>query len=140
MEFWASSESYRFAGAALEIVRRCVEPFLNAAFKASSLASLPATLRYVPIVMPISMHARYPARSKLRKKEQIYDCAPILNYDVFVEGKFEEQLQEYLQGIALSAPYLAGLGASPQQVEEFKKILATAVDRIIAERPDQVRH
>ena len=90
--------------------------------------------------MPESMHARYPARSKLRKKERIYDCAPILDYGVFVEGKFEDQLQEYLRGIALSAPHLAGLGASAEQIEEFKAILASAVERIIAERPDQTRH
>jgi hypothetical protein len=31
-------------------------------------------------------------------------------------------------------------GASPQQIEEFKVILAGAVDRIIAERLDQTRH
>ncbi len=85
-------------------------------------------LRYVPIVMPEDMHARYPARSKLRKKERIYDCAPILDYGVFVEGCFEDQLREYLRGIALSAPHLAGLGASPEQVEELKAILAGAVE------------
>jgi hypothetical protein len=86
------------------------------------------------------MHARYPARSRLRKKERIYDCAPILDYDLFLEGTFEDQLKEYLRGIGLSAPHLADLGASPQQVEEFKKILATAVDRILIERPDHSRH
>src|SRR5262245_24769451 len=112
MEFWASSESYRPAGPALEKTRRCIEPFLNSAFAESSLATLQCKLRYVPIVMPENMHARYPARSKLRRKERIYDCAPILDYEVFVEGKFEDQLKEYLRGIALSAPHLAGLGAS----------------------------
>jgi hypothetical protein len=97
-------------------------------------------LRYVPIVMPEEMLPRYPARSKLRKKDRIYDCAPILDFEVFVEGRFEDQLREYLRGIAPSAPHLASLGASPQQIEEFKAILAGAVDRIIAERPDQTRH
>jgi hypothetical protein len=140
MEFWASSESYQPVSAALEVARRCVEPFLNAAFAATSLASLQGKLRYVPIVMPARMHARYPARSRLRKKERIYDCAPILDYDLFLEGTFEDQLKEYLRGIGLSAPHLADLGASPQQVEEFKKILATAVDRILIERPDHSRH
>jgi hypothetical protein len=86
------------------------------------------------------MHARYPVRSKLRKKERLYDCAPILNYNVFVHGKFEDQLQEYLRGIALSAPHLADLGASPQQIEEFQEILRSAAECIMAERPDQTRH
>lgn len=140
MEFWASSESYQPASAGLEKARRSVEPFLNAAFAASSLGAVQGKLRYVPIVMPEDMHARYPARSKLRKKERIYDCAPILDYDVFVEGNFKDQLREYLRGIAESAPHLAGLGATPEQIEEFNAILAGAVERIIAERPDQTRH
>jgi hypothetical protein len=120
--------------------RRCVEPFLNAAFAASSLATLDAKLRYVPIVMPEGMRERYPARSKLRKKERLFDCSPQLNYEVFVEGSFEDQLREYLRGIAQSSPYLAALGASPEQIAEFEAILANAVDRIVAERPDQTRH
>ncbi len=126
MEFWASSESAQPASSALEKTRRRVEPFLNASFAASSLTALPCKLRYVPIVMPEDMHSRYPARSKLHKKERIYDCAPILDYDVFVEGRFEDQLREYLRGIALSGPHLASLGASPQQIEEFNAILASA--------------
>ena len=76
----------------------------------------------------------------MRKKERIYDCAPQLNYEVFVEGSFEDQLREYLRGIADSAPYLAGLGATLEQIEDFNKIMATAVERILAERPDQTRH
>jgi len=113
---------------------------LNAAFNASSLAPLEGKLRYVPIVMPAEMHARYPARSKLRKKERIYDCAPILDYGVFVDGSFEDQLREYLRGIGLSTSHLAGLGASPQQISEFEAIMAGAVERIMAEQPDQTRH
>ncbi len=140
MEFWASSESHQPASVGLERARKCAEPFLNTAFAASSLAALQGKLRYVPIVMPEDMHARYPARSKLRKKQRIYDCAPILDYGVFVNGRFEDQLREYLRGIALSAPHLAGLGASPEQIKEFEAILAGAVERILVERPDQTRH
>ncbi len=138
--FWASAEVFKDADSALDKARRCVEPFLNAAFAASSLATLEGKLRYVPIAMPVGMRERYPARSKLRKKERIYDCAPQLNYEVFVDGIFEDQLREYLRGIALSAPYLVGLGASLQQVEDFEMILASAVERILAEQPDQTRH
>ena len=140
MEFWASSETDQLVGPAVELARRCVEPFLNAAFGASRLSTLKCKLRYVPIVMPKAMHSRYPSRSRLIPKERIYDCAPILDYDVFVTGDLEDQLREYLRGIALSAPHLAGLGASPEQIEEFKAILACAAECIIAERPDQTRH
>lgn len=86
------------------------------------------------------MHARYPARSKLRKKQGLYDCAPILDYDVFVNGTFKDQLTEYLRGIAESASHLAALGASPEQIKEFEAILAGAVEQILIERPDQTRH
>jgi hypothetical protein len=106
----------------------------------SSLATLKGKLRYVPIIMPEGMRQRYPARSKLRKKERVYDCAPQLNYETLVEGSFEDQLREYLRGIAESAPHLAGLGATPEQIEDFNTIVATAVERILAERPDQTRH
>lgn len=120
--------------------RRCVGPFLNTAFVASSLVTLDAELRYVPIIMPEGMRERYPARSKLRKKERLYDCAPQLNYEIFVNGTFEDQLREYIRGISESAPHLAELGATPEQIDDFNKIMASAVERILAERPDQTRH
>jgi hypothetical protein len=140
LDFWASAEVFQPAFQAMDKARRCVLPFLNAAFAASRLATLEGELRYVPIAMPEGMRQRYPARSKLRKKERIYDCSPQLDYDVFVKGRFEDQLREYLRGIAESASHLAGLGATPQQVDDFNTIMATAVDRILAERPDQTRH
>jgi hypothetical protein len=90
--------------------------------------------------MPKGMRERYPERSKLRKKQRIYDCAPQLNYEIFVSGSFEDQLKEYIRGVALSAPHLKGLGATPEQIEDFKRILAEAVPRILVEQPDQTRH
>ena len=140
MVFWASAEVFRLASDSLTATWRSVEPLLNAMFEASSLALLDCELRYIPIVMPEAMRGRYPARSALRKKEQIFICAPQLDYDVFVDGSFEDQLREYLRGIAESGPHLADLGASPQQVEDFNRIMASAVERILAERPDQTRH
>lgn len=140
MRFWASSEIYKSAGPASEKVRRCAEPFLNAAFASSSLASLECKLRYVPIIMPEGMRERYPARSKLLKKERVCDCAPQLDYDIFISGTFEDQLEEYLRGVATSSPYLAGLGASEQQIKDFETILANAAVRILAEQSAQTRH
>lgn len=140
MEFWAATEAHQPAYIEVTAARKVVEPFLNAAFRASTLAQLQAKLRYVPIVMPKEMHERYPKRSRLRKKEGIYDCAPILDYEAFVSGTWEDQLKEYIRGIALSAPYLAGLGATQTQIADFESIPAGAVERILVERPDQSRH
>jgi hypothetical protein len=133
-------EVYQPASDAANRVRLCVEPFLNTAFAASSLSTLEGMLRYVPIIMPEDMHKRYTARSKLRKRERIYDCAPQLRFEVFVEGSFEDQLREYLRGIALSAPHLTGLGATLEQIEDFNRIMESALERIPVERPDQTRH
>jgi hypothetical protein len=140
LRFWASAEVFQPAYEASNTVRLCVEPFLNAAFAASSLATLEGELRYIPIIMPQDMHKKYTARSKLRKRERIYDCAPQLNYEIFVDGTLGDQLREYLRGIASSAPYLAGLGATPEQIEDFERVIETAVERILTERLDQTRH
>ena len=138
MKFWASAEVFKPADAALERVRKTVEPFLNEAFARSNLSTLDGLLRYVPIAMPKDMIGRYPERSKLRKKQRIYDCSPQLNYEIFLDDSFHDQLKEYLRGVALSAPHLVGLGASCQQIEAFCKILESA-ERVLLQRPDQPR-
>ncbi len=133
MQFWASAEVDRPAVENMYKARLKVEPFLNKAFSATSLATLECLLRYVPIIMPKEMHERYTARSRLRRKDRIYDCAPQLDFDVFVSGTFEEQLDEYIRGIALSTHRLKDLGASPEQIKDFETILAGATQRILAE-------
>ena len=77
--------------------------------------------------MPESMHDRYPSRSRAHLKDKIYDCAPILNYEVFVKGSPKDQLKEYVRGIRLAAPHLARFGATPQQVMMFNDILDVAI-------------
>ncbi|WP_090226582.1 hypothetical protein [Filomicrobium insigne] len=141
MIFQYSAEVFADAYEGVRCARLAVETYLDKAIAtSSSLSGLPVTIRYVPIAMPEITRGRYPERSKLRKKERLYDCAPQLDYDVFVRGTFEQQLREYLRGFALSVPYLADLGATQEQIEEFEAILADAVERIIAERPEQTRH
>ena len=140
MEFQASAEAFKAAFPALDKTRRAVLPFLNAAFASSGLAELDCTLRYTPIVMPEDMRARYPERSRLRRKERLYDCSPQLNYEIFVDGEFRDQIKEYLRGIRLSAPFLPKLGASAEHVNEFIQILDSAIERILIERPDKTRH
>ena len=140
MEFWASAEVFQPAFPALDEMRRWAAPAINKALAESSLKSVKIELRYVPIVMPEGMRARYPARSKILKKDGICDCAPQLDYDGFVDGTFEEQLHEYLRGIALSTAHLADLGASKEQIAEFKAVLASVPERVLAEWPDHIRH
>lgn len=140
MNFWASSETYQHAEADLERARRCVEPYLNEALKISSIADLELTIRYVPIVMPKEMHDRYKERSKARIKQKIYDCAPHLDYDVFVSRDFDSQIAEYLRGISLSVPHLGKFGLKAEQIEVFSSILAEALKVLPELRPNQTRH
>jgi hypothetical protein len=140
MRFWASAEVFKAASPAVTRMRCTVDPLLNEAFNKSTLSHIEAEICYVPIVMPEGMRERYPARSKLRKKQMIYDCAPQLNYDIFVSGTFEQQVREYMLGIESSAPHLAGLGASPQQIEEFKQLMSALTERIIKEQLGETRH
>lgn len=140
MKFQASAEVHKPASEALFGVRRRIFPFLSRALERGTLEHLDATLLYVPVVMPQTMHARYPARSKLKKKQRVYECCPILNYDVFVGGQLQDQIQEYLRGIALSLPHLASIGASPDQINEFEAIIAGIAEQVLVEGSEQTRH
>ena len=140
MEFWASSDSYAKADLYLERARLCVEPYLNEALKNSSMATADIKIRYVPIVMPTEMHDKYQERSRANIKKKIYDCAPHLNYDVFLPDNFEDQIAEYLRGISLSIPHLSKFGLKAEQVEEFGSILAEALKSLSESRPDLTRH
>ena len=115
MIFQYSAEVFADAYEGLRQAELAVEVYLKNSIAISpSLSALSVTIRYVPIAMPEITRGRYPERSKLRKKERLYDCAPQLEYDVFVQGTFEQQLREYLRGFALSVPYLADLGATQE--------------------------
>lgn len=126
MHIWASAEVFRLAAPSLRKVDNLVVPYLNEEFSTSILAELPIKIRYVPIVMPEGMRERYPARSKLRLAEHLYDCAPQLNYQVLVSGSASMQLKEYLNGIATTGPHLNRLGASTHHIEAFHKTLIQA--------------
>ncbi|CAA2142197.1 hypothetical protein HYPP_03225 [Hyphomicrobium sp. ghe19] len=141
MNFQNSAEVFKDAYDGLRRSRIAVESYLHRALaRSDTLSKLPITVRYVPIAMPDMLLPRYPARSKLRKKERLYDCAPQLNYRVFVSGTFEEQLREYLRGLADAVPHLKDLGANDDQVKEFENVLHRAVSEILASEIGQTRH
>jgi len=139
MYFWESCEAFKPAYVSLVTVARRVELDLNSALEKSALVAFNCELRYVPIVMPVDMHDKYTERSRLSKKNRIYDCAPQLDYELFVHGSFEEQLREYVRGIALSAPHLKRLGATSGQVEEFESILSSLIETILAAPPERIK-
>lgn len=123
MFFWAAAECHIPAYQAVTIVRQRVEPYLNAAFSKGALAGLDLKLRYVPIVMPVQMYDKYPERSLARVRLRIYDCAPHLDFELYISGNFKQQLTEYFRGISLAKPHLVKFGATPEQVAEFDQII-----------------
>jgi len=97
------------------------------------MASLEAKLRYVPIVMPVDMHANYKERSKLNKKQKIYDCAPQLNYEIFVNGSIADSIKEYARGIETCIPHLGGIGLDEGQSIELRDLIAKTVELAISQ-------
>lgn len=128
------------ATADLERARGYVEPYLNDCLINSSIADIDLTIRYIPIVMPRDMHYRYKERSASRIKQRIYDCAPYLDYDLFVSGNFYAQIKEYLRGIETSIPHLRKFGLEDKQIKEFSNILAGVLKSLSKCDPDQIRH
>ncbi len=123
MEIWASAEVHQPADPALERVRLCIEPRLRTALNRSALAEVRIKLRYIPIVMPVHMHKRYPERSKALVKSGICDCAPHLDYNIFIEGKFDQQVDEYMRGLETSFPYLRDLGMTIDQLTQLSGLM-----------------
>lgn len=124
MLFWASSEVFAPASESSEEVRRLSEPWINRQVSDGDLKTLELKLRYVPIIMPVDMHDKYMQRSRSKLKERIYECAPQLDYRIFVYGTLGQQLSEYFSGIALAVPHLARFGATTRHVAEFERIIA----------------
>jgi hypothetical protein len=126
MHISASAEVYRLADPSLDKVRKLVIPYLNEKFQNLNLGELILEIRYIPIVMPDGMRERYPPRSNLRLDERLYDCAPQLDYEVFVSGSESMQVAEYLRGIESVISNMPLVGASISQIEDFRDILTNA--------------
>jgi hypothetical protein len=136
MEYWSSSESN---GDILEVLVKTswfVDEQIIDAIRDGSLAAFDIKLRYIPIIMTADRRARYPARSRVERKNRIYNCCPQLDYDAFVSGTPVERVAIYLDGLRGCGPGLAKLGATPEQVAEFDRILDDTL-QIVTERLNQ---
>jgi hypothetical protein len=123
MIFWASAEVHKSADAMLEVCRNHFESAMNDALTISNLVDFDIKVRYVPIVMPADMKMRYPARTKVLKSKRIFDCAPQLDYEIFVGTNFASALREYANGILGESHLLRELGLSESQLAEFVRIV-----------------
>ena len=81
--------------------------------------------------MPVEMHDKYKERSKLVKKQKTYDCAPQLNYELFVNGSMIESINEYARGIETCITSLDGIGLSEAQTIELKELIKQTVEAVV---------
>ena len=130
VEFWASSEVYQPAYGMLSRVRREVEARLNVELNRSNLSARAIKFRYVPVVMPDDMKDRYPARSRPLPAQGIYDCAPQLDYDTFVNGAYDRCVDEYLRGVLSCASSLTAVGMTDIEIELFEALVGRVRDAI----------
>ncbi len=140
MRLRALAETERLAYPALADVRDMVEEHVNQRFQDSILNSLNVTVRYIPIVMPDELRAKYPARSKLRLKENLYDCAPQLKYEVFTGSSLEAQVGEFVAGLWEVVGHLGVLGANEAQVDAFKTILSETPRQVLSAYQSPTTH
>lgn len=133
MFYAASSEVTSDVGAAVRRLHKSIDPVLREAFGRSGLSSVEGKLIYVPIVMHFDLHEEFKERSRFVARARTYECCPQLDYEVFLNGTFEQTVEEYFRGLALAAPHLHQLGATEAQVAEFLSILDHARERALAE-------
>ncbi len=136
MLFRVSCETFRPAFDAYRLVSRGLEPLIDEAISRSTLSELDCQFLYVPIIMPAGMREHYPARSRLRTKQKSCECAPQLDYQVFVTGTLEQQALEYARGIRTMTPRLAELGVTVEQIAELDTILTQAISTFLRAQED----
>jgi hypothetical protein len=128
VEFWASSETSAAADAAIEKIRRAIEPMLQDLLRRSQFATTKLLVRYVPIVMRPELIDRYPPRSEARLEQRVLDCAPELDYETFVRGSFVDQVRAYVDGLRTASVLLPEFGFSLADAHDFEALLLRAAD------------
>jgi hypothetical protein len=132
MQYWSSTESTQLAAEKLSEVWGIPDNALTEALAQSSLADFDVKIRYIPIIMDERFRARYPARSRVERKNRIYNCCPQLDHDAFIAAAPAERALIYLDGLRECGAGLAKLGATPAQVAEFDAILDEVGRRVAA--------
>ena len=123
MKYCESSETDSAASDGLIEVCAVVKVYMQTAFSLKSLGNSDIKIGYIPIVMPDDMHEKFKARSGISRKENIFYCCPQLSYEIFVSGTYNECLAEYLRGLEEVPSGIRKLGATDEQIEDFKDAL-----------------
>jgi hypothetical protein len=126
MLFGTSAEVYGEASEPVRIISLLVKNHIKCEIFSSDLNHLEIQFLYVPIIMLPHLRARYPERSKFRKKDRAYDCAPALDYDIFINGNHQDILREYVGGILPHTQKIVSIGASANQAIIFHSIVRSS--------------
>ena len=98
----------------------------------TSLRDIAMRIRYIPIIMTEEWRKRYPARSRLERKNRIYNCCPQLPIEPFLTGTKVEQFTVYINGLRECGPALKKLGATDDQVAEFDRALDETLESLVS--------
>ena len=123
MEIVFRAEVYLPAHKAYQETSEATEKAMGVAVANDPLRDLEVKIRYVPIIMDESRRVRYPARSRLERKNRIYNCSPQLAIEPFLTGTPTQRFTQYIGGMRECGPALAKLGATDEQVAAFNRIL-----------------
>lgn len=109
-----------------QYVRVCeyLERSFNRELNASSLSTSSVEINFCPVLMDAELRQYYPARSKISKSEGVYYCCPQLDFDVFLHGSFEAQVENCLAELKASGEYLRRLGMNSEELLELQGILS----------------
>jgi len=130
MELFFSSEVDQSALLGNHETEQLVKPLLEAAVAREPLASLDVKIRYIPIIMTEENRARYPARSRVKHKERIFNCCPQLDIQPFLTGSKTERIKTFLSGLRECGPALKKLGATTEQIGAFDRILDETLKKL----------
>ncbi|MGV8840932.1 MAG: hypothetical protein ACWA6X_11580 [Bauldia sp.] len=118
-------------------VRAAVDPYLTAALARPIFAAIDARILYGPVIMAADFASRHPANFRLEPKARRYSCSPQLDHATFVTGSWEARIREYVRGLDSVPDALAKLGATDEQVDALRNILAEAPEAALTAQPTE---
>ena len=127
MEILSSSETEASVVNFVRDVRNSSIPLLNDKLCRTSLRDLSLTVHYVPIIVNKEISKFHSPRSRINRKKHTYTCAPQLKYEVFRDGKWNEMVSCFLEGLQECAMRLQDFGAPTGSDVKFLEVLESVI-------------
>lgn len=124
MEYGYSSETEKEVLERVLLVGRTAAELITMRLGAGELANIDVKIGYVPIIMSPELTPRYPARTKVSHKRRALECAPQLDYEIFLRQSLETVAKEYVRGIIDCLPLLSRLGLHNSEIGQVEQFFA----------------